>query len=161
MRVLGIDPGYDRVGIAVIEKKEGKETLLFSECFTTDKNSDFTARLDAIMGEIRKIIAAYTPETLAIENLFFSKNQKTAMRVAEARGAIISEALRNGLSIREFRPAEIKIAITGQGNSDKKQIIAMIPHLIAMPKNKEKALDDEYDAIAVAITCLVTRPLVV
>ncbi len=147
MIILGIDPGYDRVGIAVIEDK----SLLHSECFITSPKDDFHTRLKEIGLKINEIIRQYSPKILAIESLFITKNQKTAMKVAEARGVISYEAIKANMGIHEYSPPQIKVAVTGHGSSDKSQIIKMIPLLIKM-KNK-KALDDEYDAIAVAITC--------
>lgn len=147
MIILGIDPGYDRVGIAVIEDK----SLLHSECFITSPKDDFHTRLKEIGLKINEIIRQYSPKILAIESLFITKNQKTAMKVAEARGVISYEAIKADMGIHEYSPPQIKVAVTGHGSSNKSQIIKMIPLLIKM-KNK-KALDDEYDAIAVAITC--------
>lgn len=147
MRILGIDPGYDRVGIAVIDNK----SLLHSECFVTSPKDDFHIRLREIGIKIKEIIKEYSPKILAIESLFITKNQKTAMKVAEARGVISYEAILADMGIHEYSPPQIKVAVTGHGGSDKSQIIKMIPLLIKM--QKKKALDDEYDAIAVALTC--------
>lgn len=147
MTILGIDPGYDRVGIAVIEGK----SLIHSECFLTSSDNDFYTRLKSIGLRIKEIIREYSPQILAIESLFITKNHKTAMKVAEARGVISYEATIAGMSIHEFSPPQIKVAVTGHGGSDKSQIIKIIPLLIKM--KSKKALDDEYDAIAVAITC--------
>ena len=97
MRILGIDPGYERVGIAVIEKEENsKEILLYSNCFKTKKELVFNERLFLIGNEINKIIQQFKPNILAIESLFFNTNQKTALLVSEARGAIIHEEKRRG-----------------------------------------------------------------
>ncbi len=145
MRILGIDPGYDRIGIAVIEDR----ILLYSECFFTSRDDDFHKRLRDIGQKVNKIIKEYSPDVMAIESLFITKNQKTAMKVAEARGVISYEASLKGIPI--YSPPQIKVAVTGHGGSDKTQIIKMIPLLIKI-KNK-KAQDDEYDAIAVALTC--------
>ncbi len=147
MIILGIDPGYDRIGIAVIEDK----SLLHSECFLTSTKDDFHTRLKDIGQRIKEIIERYSPKILAIESLFITKNHKTAMKVAEARGVISYEAMLAGMGIHEYSPPQIKVAVTGHGGSDKSQIIKIIPLLIKM--KSKKALDDEYDAIAVAITC--------
>lgn len=147
MKILGIDPGYDRIGIAVIEDK----TLIFSECFETNKNDSFHIRLKDVGIEIRRVIKEYNPGVMAIESLFITKNQKTAMKVAEARGVISYEASLQDIPIEEYSPPQIKVAVTGHGGSDKNQIIKMIPLLLKM--KVKKALDDEYDAIAVALTC--------
>src|SRR3989344_4009424 len=97
------------------------------------------------------IIKEHGPNQLAIETVLFSKNQKTAMQVAEARGVIIFIAIKHGLPIREFNPNQIKLAVTGYGKGDKKQVVAMVEKLIKMP-GKQKRHDDEYDAIACALT---------
>lgn len=147
MKILGIDPGYDRLGIAVIDN--GK--LLHSECFTTSSKDTFHIRLREIGLRVREVIREYSPDAMAIESLFVTKNQKTAMKVAEARGVISYEAVLKDIPLFEYSPPQIKLAVTGHGGSDKTQIIKMIPLLL---KTKiAKALDDEYDAIAVALTC--------
>jgi len=152
MRILGIDPGFERLGIAIIEKNptDKKETVLFSECFKTNPKLDFTERLHLIGQEIKKKIKEYKPDVLAIETLFFTNNQKTVMHVAETRGVIIYEAILAGLEVFQASPLEIKMAITGYGKADKKQILKMIPLLIQLEKNKNS--DDELDAIAVGLT---------
>ncbi len=155
MRVLGVDPGYDRLGIAIIEKISQKETLLFSSCVTTKKGDDFPKRLTDIGRAISDTIAVYKPNALAIENLFFNKNQKTALLVASARGVILYEAEKAGLSIFEYTPLEVKNAIVGYGRGDKKQVQHMVHQLITIEKTV--SYDDEYDAIAVGITCFATE----
>jgi len=148
--ILGVDPGYGRMGAAVIEKDKSKESLLHSECFETLSSLGHSDRLVLVAKKIETIIDKYLPNELAIETLLFGKNQKTALSVAEARGVIILQAAKKGLKIREFNPNQIKLAVTGYGKSDKKQVISMIPKLVKM--DSKKRLDDEYDAIAVALT---------
>jgi crossover junction endodeoxyribonuclease RuvC len=150
MIILGIDPGYDRIGIAVIEKSKSGNILLHSECFTTDSKSPFYERLVKIEGRISEILDQFEPDVLSIETLFISKNQKTGMRVAEARGVIAISAAKRGVAVFEYSPPEIKAAITSDGRSDKTQMIKMIPLLIKMKPGKRH--DDEYDAIAAALT---------
>jgi len=156
MIVLGIDPGYEKVGVAILKKEiSGKEELLFSSCIKTNKKENHSSRLGCIGNEIEKIIKEYQPDTLAIEKLFFNTNQKTALLVSEARGAILFVAQKNGLEIKEYTPPQIKLATTGDGKADKKQMIKMVSLLVKMPiKTRE---DDEFDAIAVAITCLAVK----
>ena len=151
MNIIGIDPGYDRIGIAILEKEKSKDALIFSTCIETNRKEEHAERLNFLAEALRKIIKEYKPDVLAIEKLFFSKNQKTAMKVSEARGVIIECAKNLGLKVREFSPAEIKIAVTGYGASDKKSVMKMVPVLIKM--DDRKRLDDEYDAIATAIAC--------
>ncbi|MES2749129.1 MAG: crossover junction endodeoxyribonuclease RuvC [Patescibacteria group bacterium] len=152
MRVLAIDPGYDRLGVAVMEYQNGKEHLIFSTCVETDRKSDLPERLFMVGDTIATLIATHAPDTVAIETLFFNKNVKTAIGVAQARGIIIYLAKKSGCVVHEFGPQEIKVAVTGYGNSDKAAVFAMVTRLV--PNVPRKALDDEYDAIAVGITCL-------
>lgn len=153
MRILGIDPGYDRVGIAIIDKlPRQKEVLVYSECFETSAKDEFPSRLFQVGERIREILEKFSPNILSIESLFITKNQKTAMRVSEARGVIIYEAIKQGLEICEYTPLQVKTAVTGHGKSDKNGIIKMIRVLLKLPD--KKMLDDEYDAIAVALTCM-------
>jgi crossover junction endodeoxyribonuclease RuvC len=151
-RILGIDPGYERLGIAILEKdKQGdKECVLFSECFKTSAKLEFPERLLLIGAEVKKIIKKYKPEVLAIETLFLTTNQKTVMRVAEARGTAIYEATRAGLKIFEASPLQIKIATTGYGRADKAQINKMVKILVKIDNDKKS--DDELDAIAITLT---------
>lgn len=152
MRILGIDPGFERLGVAILEKNKGdrKEKVLFSECFKTSAKLDFSERLHLIGKEVEKIIKEYKPETLSIETLFLTTNQKTVMHVAEARGVVIYEAAKAGLKIFEASPPQIKIATTGYGKADKDQVMKMVKILVDIDKTKHS--DDELDAIAIALT---------
>lgn len=166
MKILGIDPGYERLGIAILEKNKGdqKEKVIFSECFKTSAKLEFSERLNIIGGEVKKIIKEYKPEILSIETLFLNTNHKTVMHVAEARGVVIYEAAQAGLKIFEASPLQIKIATTGYGKSDKAQIIKMVKILVNMNSNPVRGrgslralaasngTDDELDAIAIALT---------
>ncbi|MBT7339433.1 MAG: crossover junction endodeoxyribonuclease RuvC, partial [Candidatus Jacksonbacteria bacterium] len=151
---LSIDPGYERVGIAVLEKTSagsGGEELIYSECFKTSKELPFTQRLELVGNEVERVIKQYKPEAFAIEKLFFNTNQKTATNVSEVRGALIYIALKNKLKVFEYTPLQIKVAVAGDGHGDKEQVIAMVKNLIKI--EKEIKYDDEYDAIAVGLTC--------
>lgn len=152
MKVLAFDPGYDRLGVAVMEHQDGKEKLLFSTCVTTEKEDSLPDRLYSIGTAVEALLTTHHPDTVAIETLFFNKNTKTAIGVAQARGIILYLAKKADCTICEFGPQEIKIAVTGYGASDKTAVYQMLERLIAdIPK---KAHDDEYDAIAVGVTCL-------
>ena len=150
MIILGIDPGYERLGIAVLEKNKGKEEVIHSECFKTSAKLKFEERLFLIGQKIEEIIKKYKPEVLAIETLFSNTNQKTVMHVAEARGVVIYEAIKAGLKIFEASPPQIKIATTGYGKADKEQVMRMVKMLVKIDNTKKS--DDELDAIAIAIT---------
>lgn len=152
MRILGIDPGYERLGIALLEKNKGekKERVIFSECFKTSAKLEFPERIFLIGKEIEKIIKKYKPDVLAIETLFLTSNQKTVMRVAEVRGVVIYEAMREKLQIFEASPPQIKIAITSYGRADKIEVMKMVKILVDIDSSKNS--DDELDAIAIAIT---------
>ena len=151
LKIIGIDPGYERLGIAIIQKQKiGKEFLIYSDCFKTDKKLPHGERLALIARELKKIIRKYKPDILGIETLYFNENQKTVMPVAEARGVIILVAVQGGLRVIEHTPLEIKVAVAGYGRADKNQVINMVKRLIEIEKVVK--LDDEFDAIAVALT---------
>ena len=152
MRILGIDPGYERLGIAILEKNKNdkKERVIFSTCFKTSAKLDFNERLYLIGIEIKKIIKEYKPEVLSIETLFLNTNQKTVMQVAEVRGVVLYEAKCADLKIFEASPPQIKIATTGYGKASKDQIIKMVKMLVDVDPSKKS--DDELDAIAIALT---------
>lgn len=152
---MGIDPGYGRLGIAVVEKTKDGDKLIHSECFETDAKLPHHKRLLLIGDRLQEIIREYRPQKMAVETLLWSKNKKTAMQVAEARGVIFLEAARNDVLIQEYNPNQVKIAVTGYGKSDKKQVISMVEKLVGLnpSPNGKKRLDDEYDAIAIALTC--------
>ncbi len=151
MIILGVDPGYDRLGVAILKKEVGsKELILFSDCILTDKKSSFENRLLFLGEALGVLIKKWKPTHLAIEKLFFTKNQKTAMDVAETRGVIIYLAAQSGMVIHEYTPGEIKAAVTGYGSATKEQVSLMVTKLIALPRAPK--YDDEYDALAAALT---------
>jgi crossover junction endodeoxyribonuclease RuvC len=155
MRVLAIDPGYDRLGVAVMDNIDGKEVVVHSDCITTPKDKDLSERLLLLGEAVESLIEDHSPEAVAIENLYFNKNQKTAIAVAEARGIIMYLGKKHKLKIFEYTPQQIKIAVTGYGKSTKEQVTEMVLRLI--PNVQSGKLDDEYDAIAVGITCLASE----
>lgn len=159
MKILGIDPGYERLGIAVLEnqglgvRNQKKIKLFFSETFRTSIKDSHPQRLFQIQKEIERVIKKYKPDRLGIETLFFNKNVKTAIKVAEARGIILALAEKNKLKIFELSPQQIKIAVTGYGGADKTSMIKMIPLLVEIKKNTIE-FDDEFDAIGAGIAGL-------
>lgn len=151
MRIVAIDPGYDRLGIAIIEGDASRPTLLWSDCVTPKKGTS-AERLAEVTAAILVAIKTYAPDALALEALFFSINKKTAIKVAEARGAILAAAGHAALPVIECTPQQVKLAVAGHGGADKTAVADMIPHLLVLPKKKR--LDDELDAIAIGITAL-------
>jgi crossover junction endodeoxyribonuclease RuvC len=157
-KILAIDPGYERVGIAVLEKNSlGKEELLFSECFKTSPKLPLYERLSLIGQRLIFIIKEYKPNVLAVEKLYFTTNQKTVMGVSEARGVILFVGKINNLEIFEYTPPQIKIAVTGYGKATKEMVMGMIPKLIKIKKTIKS--DDELDAIAIGLTCFACEKL--
>lgn len=152
MRVIAIDPGYGRCGVAIIEKNSGKETWIYSDCIETYPKDSFVERLAQIVAECERLIAEHKPDALVMERLFFNTNRTTAMQVAEVRGALLNAAAVAGLPTFEYTPSQVKSATTGFGKADKKQIISMLHMLVKIDKAVKH--DDEYDAIAVGITHL-------
>jgi crossover junction endodeoxyribonuclease RuvC len=151
--ILSIDPGYERLGMAILKKDTGgKIQLLHSECFKTLATENFADRLIQIGTHIQKIIQENKPTCLSIESLFLQNNQKTVMKVSETKGVIMYIAKINGLSVFEFTPLQIKSAVTGSGKSDKTSVQKMVILQVPEVKHKDKMLDDEYDAIACGLT---------
>ena len=148
--ILGIDPGFGRLGIAVIEKGQ-KETLLYSECFETSSKTPHDERLHTIFEKVESVIKKWKPTVLAIEKLFFNKNITTGIKVAEVRGVIIALAKDHNLTVCEYNPLQVKAAVAGYGKATKEQMILMVPKLIKISRPIQH--DDEYDAIAIALTC--------
>lgn len=151
-RVLAFDPGFERLGVAVVERVGNKETLVHSDCIRTPKTLSFAERLKILGASAEKLIEDYIPTAVALEDVYFAKNEKTAMKIAEVRGMLMYITVKNGLSLYQYTPAEVKVAITGYGKGDKSAIAAMVPRLVTLPAKKR--LDDELDAIAVGLTCL-------
>ena len=156
MRILAFDPGFERLGAAVVEKVQGKEELVHSECVRTSTKDPFPERLRQIGAAAEALILQFKPDAVALEEIFFGKNEKTGVQIAEVRGALTYIAMSRGLPGYDYTPLEVKIAITGYGKSDKKAVAAMVPRLVRLPtlEGKTKRLDDEIDAIAVGLTCL-------
>lgn len=152
MKVLAIDPGYGRCGVAVLEKTNGKDILIYSECIETSAKDEFGDRLAAVADACSRLMDTHSPDCVAMEKLYFTNNQKTAMRVAEVRGALLNTAAIHRLPVSEYTPGQIKSASAGWGGADKRQVAQMVRMLVKI--EKEIKHDDEYDAIAIGITHL-------
>lgn len=151
-RVIGIDPGFDRLGIAVVEGDPSKPVCVWSDCIEPPKSAR-EARLAIVYQAVIDALRTHAPDTLALETLFFSTNVKTALGVAEARGAVLAAAGAYGVSVLEYSPQQVKLAVTGYGAADKRAVSSMVEKLIVLPKKKRR-LDDEFDALALGIAGL-------
>lgn len=143
------------MGLAVLEGDPSRPTHIWSDSIIPPKGAT-EDRLAFVHEAVALAIKDYAPDRVAIESLFWSTNNKrSALGVAEARGAALSAAAEAGLSVSEHSPQQVKLAVTGYGNADKKAVASMIPRLIVLPAKKR--LDDELDAIALGICALSTR----
>ena len=149
MIILGIDPGYAIVGIGVLEYKGNSFRPIEYNAITTHSSEATSLRLKRIKEDIQEYLHKYKPDAVAIEELFFNNNAKTAILVAQARGVLVAEVAAAGIQIYEYTPLQIKHAVTGYGRAEKGQIqqmVKMLLNLNAIPKP-----DDAADALAVAI----------
>ena len=149
MRILGIDPGYGITGFGLIEANRGSSRLLQCGAITTPAGMDFSARLEIIYEDMRKLLEMAKPDAVAIEELFFGQNVTTGIGVAQSRGVILLAIRQAGLEVFSYKPMQVKQAVVGYGNATKHQVQDMtrrILQLDAMPKP-----DDAADAIAIAL----------
>lgn len=153
--ILGIDPGTSIVGYALLQKNGSRINLIEADAIKPAGNLPQSKKLAYLCEKIRGIAAIHNPDILAIEKLFFFKNNKTVLSVSEARGAIILTAENLNLKIREHTPLQVKMAVTGYGRADKKQIRFMVKNILQL--ESAPSLDDITDAMAVAITCANTN----
>ena len=153
--ILGIDPGYADAGFGVLDVSGPKEKILTFGSIQTPAGQPMGERLHKLHKELDQLITTYQPVCLAIEKLFFSKNVKTALSVAEARGVIRLCAEQRSLPCREFSPAEVKLAVCGHGSADKAQVQKMVKLLLGL-KTIPKP-DDAADALALALAAAYTR----
>jgi len=150
MRILGIDPGIGKCGWGVVEAQGSKLGVQGYGCIETSPKKEIPLRLKEIYEEISKIIKTYKPDALAIEELFFNTNAKTAFVVGQARGVILLAAAQNNLSISIYTPLQVKMALTGYGHAEKNQVGKMVKALLVL-KDVPKP-DDTADALAIALT---------
>ncbi|HOV43322.1 MAG TPA: crossover junction endodeoxyribonuclease RuvC [Syntrophothermus lipocalidus] len=149
MIVLGIDPGTATTGYGVLEDIGGKARLIDYGVVRTSSGTNQAIRLLEIHNRIEQVIQCYSPSVLAVEELFFSRNAKTAITVGQARGVVLMTAAERGLVIYEYTPLEVKQAVVGFGNADKRQVQAMVKAILQMKEIPKP--DDAADALAVAI----------
>ena len=150
MKILGIDPGMAIVGYGMIGVEKNKKIeLLTSGSIQTDKKLDDSKRLLEIFNDLSKIIETYQPDCASVEQLFFFKNQKTIIPVAEARGVILTVLEKYNIPAYSYTPMEVKQVLTGYGRADKKEVEQMVR--LSLDNQQLPKLDDTIDAIAIAI----------
>ena len=149
MKILGIDPGYARVGYGIIEKKPKSFDVLEYGCITTSAGTEFCDRLCQISEDLELLLDKHKPDHVAIENLFYFKNKKTVITVAQARGVLMLVPRRNQIPVFEYTPLQIKQAVTGYGKAEKSQVTAMVKSILKLAGPIK--LDDTADALAVGI----------
>lgn len=159
MTIFGIDPGTARCGWGLIDvnEKDGSISWLAHGCIETDKLLRDCERLNKIFNDIMSLIEKYNPDQVAIELLFIFRNQKTAMKIAEARGAILLACAKKGLALQtfEYTPPQVKLAVTGYGRSEKKEVLDEVVKALNPGRNvssgQKDGFDDAADALAIAI----------
>jgi crossover junction endodeoxyribonuclease RuvC len=158
MRIIGIDPGTAITGFSILEREKGSKTkLLDYGCILTEKEVNMSDRLQQIAEDLRTLIKKWQPTHASIEKIFFNKNVKTAITVAQARGVIIQTLTEHGIKSREYTPLQIKSAVCGYGKADKRMVQDMVKMILKMKEIPKP--DDAADAIAAAICSLNTLDL--
>jgi crossover junction endodeoxyribonuclease RuvC len=152
MRVLGVDPGLARTGVAVVEGAPGALQLVYAGCVVTSPGIADASRLVLLFAQLSELAAAHAPSVAAVEQLFFASNRTTAMRVGEARGVALCALARAGLEVVEYSPPQVKEAVAGYGGATKAQVGRMVRRLLRV--DSLPGPDDTADACAVAITHL-------
>lgn len=156
MMILGIDPGTARLGFGVLRKEGSRLVHVAHGCLETPKTMPHAERLSVLHAALHDLVATHRPELVGVEKLFFQKNVKTAMTVSEARGVTLLALRDRGVPISEHTPMQVKMAVTGYGGADKRQVQEMVRRLLslsAIPKP-----DDAADALAIAYCAAVTAP---
>ncbi len=151
IRILGIDPGLEATGVSILDVEKGEYYPVFCDCIITKKNEPIGERLEEIYKEINQLIKKYCPDCMAIEEIFFSINAKTAMDVGQARGISILAGAINSLKIYEYTPLQVKQAVVGYGRATKKQIKYMLKIILKVEDNFFPGKDDAWDAMAISI----------
>jgi len=156
MRVLGLDPGTATTGFGVVDGKGSRLTYIAHGTIATPAGMHFAGRLERIFAEAAALLAAHRPDAVSIEKLYFKQNVTTGIAVAQARGVLALAAAQAGLPIAEFSPTQTKLAITGYGKADKRQVQEMIRVLLNLDRVPRP--DDAADALALAICCIHAGP---
>jgi crossover junction endodeoxyribonuclease RuvC len=149
VRVLGIDCGSRRTGYGVIESDGVEHRMIAAGVITTDPKQPFERRLLVIAEGLRELIRRHGPESTAVEDVFYSANVKTALKLAHVRGVALLAAAEAGLAVAEYSPLEIKISVVGYGRAEKCQVQTMVQSLLRLAESVDS--EDASDALAVAI----------
>lgn len=149
MKALGVDPGTATTGVAIVEERKGKLNAVYYDCIKTSAKLPISHRLNIIYKGINDIIYTYSPNCLAVEELFFSSNVKTAISVGQASGVVLLAGYQNQLDVYKYTPLQVKKAVVGVGNASKKQVQYMVKAILKI--GDEKIKDDAADALAIAI----------
>lgn len=156
-RVLGIDPGFGRTGIGVVDLNGTDAIHVWHSVVDTSKDATFSERLQIVRNDLQEAIRRFQPQIAVVESLFFQTNVKTAMKVGMARGVIVLVLADAHLPIIELTPNQVKQGITGWGSADKKQVHQMVHRLLHLPE--KKMIDDAADALAIALVGGLSRRL--
>ena len=149
MRVLGIDCGTERTGYGVIESDGRRHSMVAAGCIRTSTRDRFEKRLQSIAAELRGLMAAYRPDTAAVEEVFFAVNAKSALKLSHVRGVALLTVAEADVVLAEYSPLEIKMSVVGYGRAEKTQVQQMVASLLRLPE--PVASLDASDALAIAI----------
>jgi len=153
MRILGIDCGTERTGYGVVDTDGRRHTIVVSGVIRTDTKASLDRRLLAIGRELREVVMVHVPQSCAIEEVFYSQNVKTALKLAHVRGVAMFIAAEAGIEVGEYSPLEVKTSVVGYGRAEKQQVQLMVKNLLSLDALQP---EDASDALAVAI-CHATR----
>lgn len=152
MRVLGIDPGTATTGYGVVDYLTGTEKLVQYGTIQTPAGLVMSARLYQIKLELEYLLQKYQPQIVAVEEIFYNRNSKTVISVAQSRGVVLATAAEAGLPVAEYTPLQVKQSVVGYGNADKRQVQLMVQRILRITEIPRP--DDAADALAIAICCL-------
>lgn len=147
--ILGIDPGFGRTGLGVVEMRGSDATHVWHDVIETSKDQEFAERLQCVRNDVTEAIRKYQPACAVVESLFFQTNVTTAMKVGMARGVILLALADANVPVIDLTPNQVKQGIAGWGNADKKQVMEMVKRILKL--EKAPRLDDAADALALAI----------
>ena len=148
MRVIGIDPGSRVCGYGVLEAQNGKVTHLISGCIVPKSTLPLNQRLKVMYDGLLKVINQHSPDVMSIEDIFFAKNAKSAIKLGQARGVALLAGCNSGISIHEYAPTKVKLALTGRGRANKAEVQNMLSRLLGV---SEWETQDASDAVAIAL----------